>query len=119
MKRSEDEKLVLDDDRGVYSPWISPVGLVKEKDGSTRFCVDFRKFNSDTKKVSYLLSQIDGTLATLSGAKWFSTLDLKAGHWQVGIHQSDKEKQRFHQEDAYDTSMSYHSVSALQHLSVP
>ena len=77
------------------SPWSSPVVLVTKKDGSTRFCVDYRKLNDVTKKDSYPLPRIDDTISTLAGSAWFSTLDLKNGYWQVGIHPNDKEKTAF------------------------
>ncbi|GFS98928.1 retrovirus-related Pol polyprotein from transposon 412 [Trichonephila clavipes] len=69
------------------SPWASPIVLVKKKDGSTRFCVDYRQLNDITKKDSYPLSRIDDTLA---GNTWFSTLDLKSGYWKfnTGSHDS-------------------------------
>ena len=61
------------------SPWASPIVLVKKRDGSTRFCVDYRKLNKVTRKDA----RIDNTLNTLAGAQWFSTLDLVSGYWQV------------------------------------
>ncbi|GFV15318.1 retrovirus-related Pol polyprotein from transposon 17.6 [Trichonephila clavipes] len=77
------------------SPWASPIILVRKKDGSTRFCVDYRRLNDVTKKDSYPLPRIDDTLDTLADNTWFSTLDLKSGYWQVELHPDDKEKTAF------------------------
>ena len=59
------------------SPWASNVVLVKKKDGSLRFCVDYRKLNSITYKDSYPLPLIDNCLNALGGSSWYSTLDLR------------------------------------------
>ena len=77
------------------SPWASPVVMVKKKYGSWRFCIDYRKVNSVTKKDSYPLPRIDDTLDALVGSRWFSTLDLASGYWQVEMDPEDTEKTAF------------------------
>ena len=84
-KKEETERAVQDMNRqGVIQPsqsaWSSPVVLVKKKDGGTRFCVDYRKLNDVTIKDSYPLPHIEDSIEALSGAKWFSTPDLKSGY---------------------------------------
>ena len=58
------------------SPWASPVVLVKKKNRKTRFCVDYRKLNSITRRDGYPLPRIDELLDSFGKAKYFSTLDL-------------------------------------------
>jgi len=77
------------------SPWSSNCVIVRKKNGTIRFCIDFRKLNERTKKDSYALPRIEDTLHLLSGSKYFSKLDLKAGYWQVELEEEDKEKTAF------------------------
>lgn len=81
------------------SPWSSPVVLAKKKDGSLRFCVDFRRLNDITVKDAYPLPRIDTILETVAGAKYFSTLDLACGYWQVEIASEDRQKTAFSTEN--------------------
>lgn len=76
-------------------PWASPIVLVKKKDGSTRFCVDYRKLNDTTLKDAYPLPRIDDSLDALSGSAWFSSLDLASGYWQVEMNPDDRQKTAF------------------------
>ena len=77
------------------SPWVSLVFMVKKKDGSLWFCVDFRQLNAATIKDAHPIPRIDDLLDALHSALWFSTLDLKSGYWQFPIQEQEKEKTAF------------------------
>ena len=81
--------------RESQSPFSSNVVLVRKKDGSLRFCIDFRKLNNRTIKDAYMLPRIDDTIDALIGTKFFSKLDLRSGYWQVEIEEEDKYKTAF------------------------
>ena len=72
------------------SPWASAIVLVRKKDGRLRFCIDLRRLNSRTVKDAYSLPKIESILDSLIGAQIFSTLDLKAGYWQVEMAEECK-----------------------------
>ena len=67
------------------SPWCNAVVLVRKKDGSLRFCIDFRHLNAKTKKDSYPLPQMQETMESMVGSRYFSCMDLKSSFWQVKI----------------------------------
>ncbi|KRX64334.1 Transposon Ty3-I Gag-Pol polyprotein [Trichinella sp. T9] len=76
-------------------PWSSPVVLVRKKELSPPFCVDYRRLNAVTRVNAQPMPRIDDTLTALAGAKWFSTLDLASGYWQVEVAGRDREKTVF------------------------
>ena len=90
-------KLMLDAGviRPSNSPWCNAVVLVRKKDGSLRFCIDFRKLNSLTVKDSHPLPRICETLESLAGAAHYSTFDMNSGFWQVPMSPESKQYTAF------------------------
>ena len=99
--RREEMREMIDtmQDQGVVkpscSPWASPVVLVPKKDGTLRFCVDYRRLNMVTRKDVYPLPRVDDLLVALGGAKYFSSLDLASGYWQVELAEDARQKSAF------------------------
>ena len=81
--------------RPSHSPWCNAVVLVRKKDGSLRFCIDFRKLNALTVKDSHLLPHICETLESLAGAGHYSTFDMNSGFWQVPMDEESKQYTAF------------------------
>ena len=75
------------------SPWASNVMLVRKKDNSLRFCIDCRQLNRVTVRDSYPLPLIDNCLNALKSSSWFSTLNLRAGYYNIPIMSSTETRQ--------------------------
>ena len=99
--RREEERQLVEDMLAIgiiqesNHAWSSPTVLVKKKDGTTRFCIDYRRLNQATKVDAYPLPHIEDSLNTLGGARFFCSLDLASGYWQVEMDAADREKTAF------------------------
>ena len=77
------------------SPYGAPVLFVPKKDGSLRFCVDYRWLNKKTIRNQYPLPLPEEMFDRLGGSKVFSKIDLKSGYWQIPVREGDVQKTAF------------------------
>ncbi|KAH9131277.1 hypothetical protein LEN26_007781 [Aphanomyces euteiches] len=77
------------------SPWASPVLMIRKPDGPIRFCIDYRRLNEVTIMDSYPLPRIDDLLDVLGNAKYFSTMDVASGYWNVRMEEDSIPKTAF------------------------
>lgn len=97
IKRQVQDMLNKDIIEPSTSQFGSPVLLVSKPDGSYRFCIDYRKLNSMTKVDCHPIARADDCLESLgaSGAKYFTSLDLESGYWQLPVHPNSRQYTAF------------------------
>ena len=95
MKEECDKMLKMKVIEPCNSPWRSPCLIIKKRNNSYRYCIDFRSIKAITKEDNYPLPRIETILESMSGAQYFSTLDMRCGYWQIPIAPEDREKAAF------------------------
>jgi hypothetical protein len=78
-----------------HSPWEAAPVIVDKKNSKLRLCLDYRELNTRTKLDAYPLPNIPEMLESFGGCKYFSTIDLASGYWQVPMSKEDQEKTAF------------------------
>ena len=77
------------------SPWSSPIVPVRKPDGSIRMCIDYRQVNKVTKADRFPIPSVNDLVFGLHGMKYFTTLDLVKGYYQVKLHPDCQEYTAF------------------------
>ncbi len=86
-------------DKGIIVPsnscWASPIVLVNKRDGTIRFCVDYRALNAVSKSDVYPLPRLDDGLDCMAGSDVFSVMDASQMFWQIAVEPESQEKTTF------------------------
>ena len=77
------------------SPGACPIVLVRKKSGDLRFFIDYHRLKHITPNDAHPLPRVDDLLDAVGNAKYFTTLDLKSGYWQIPVHPDDREETAF------------------------
>ena len=79
----------------IVSEWASPVVIVSKRDGTMRFCVDYRDVNQLTKPDQYPIPRLDDSLDMLGNSTMYSTMDACSAYWQIRMDPDSVEKTTF------------------------
>ena len=77
------------------SPWCNAIVLIRKKDGTLWFCIDFRRLNARTKKDLFPLPHMQETMESMIGARFFSSMDLKSGFWHLRMSEKSRQYTAF------------------------
>ena len=91
LMKLKDSRVIKDSN----SEFAHPVCLVRKRDGSIRWCIDFRKLNDITVRDCFPIPKIEQCIDTLCGSQFFGVLDLAQGYYQIEIAEEDKHKTAF------------------------
>src|SRR6266542_966553 len=73
------------------NPWASPVVLVSKKDGSVRFCVDYKKVNDLTIEDTHPLLIVNNIVNKIGGKKYYTSIDLTSRYWQIEVDENSQD----------------------------
>ena len=71
--------------RNSHSSWLAPIIVVPKGDGGKHLVIDYRALNKVTRKFVWPMPKVEDIFSQLNGAKYFSTLDLRAGYHHIGL----------------------------------
>ena len=95
LKKEIKDLLSLEIIRKSNSPFVSPIVIVKKKDGSDRICVDYQKLNKFTVADPEPMATAENLFQRLGKSKCYSKIDLSKGYWQIPVAEGDIEKTAF------------------------